>query len=189
MQKYKIGFCICGSFCTISKVLEQMEILSEKYSLVPIVSEVVNNFDTRFGKSADIIARIEEICKTKVIKTIVDAEPIGPKRMTDAMIIAPCTGNTLAKLSVGIVDNTVTMAAKSHLRNSSPLIIAPSTNDALGAAAKNIGKLLNLKNYYFVPFSQDDSKNKPKSMVANFSLIPETLENALNGKQIQPIIF
>ena len=188
-MKYKIGFCLTGSFCTISKTLEQMEILSKNYELIPIVSETIQTYNTRFGKAKEIIEKLEDISHRKIISNIVEADPIGPKNLTDIMIIAPCTGNTMAKLALGIVDNTVTMAAKSHLRNSRPLIIAPSTNDALGAAAKNIGKLLNLKNYYFVPFSQDDHKLKPKSMVAHFDLIPETIEKALERQQIQPIIY
>ena len=188
-MKYKIGFCLTGSFCTISKTLEQMEILSKNYELIPIFSETIQTYNTRFGKAKEIIEKLEDISHRKIISNIVEAEPIGPKNLTDIMIIAPCTGNTMAKLALGIVDNTVTMAAKSHLRNSRPLIIAPSTNDALGAAAKNIGNLLNLKNYYFVPFSQDDHKLKPKSMVAHFDLIPETIEKALERQQIQPIIY
>lgn len=189
MSKIKLGFCMCGSFCTISYCLEQMEILSKEYSILPIVSEITATQDTRFGKAKDILKKIEETCQSKIIRSIAEAEPIGPKNMTDVMLIAPCTGNTMAKLATGIVDNTVTMAAKSHLRNSRPLIIAPATNDALGGAAKNIGTLLNYKNYYFVPFREDDPVKKPKSMVADFSLIPATIENALIGKQIQPIVF
>ena len=188
LNDIKVGFCICGSFCTIEKALTQMKKLSSKYDILPIVSEIVLNTDTRFGKAQDILKKIEDICGKKVIKSVKEAEPIGPKNMTDIMVIAPATGNTIAKLSNGIIDNTVTMAAKSHLRNSRPLIIAPCTNDALGGAAKNIGKLLNFKNYYFVPFSQDDCINKPKSMVADFSKLEETIEFALKGEQIQPII-
>ncbi len=189
MNSLKVGYCLCGSFCTLSYSLRQMEILAKKYSILPIVSEITAVQDTRFGKAEDILNKIENISQSKIIKTIADAEPIGPKNMTDIMIIAPCTGNTMAKLAAGIVDSTVTMAAKSHLRNSRPLVIAPATNDALGAAAKNIGTLLNYKNYFFVPFREDDPIKKPKSMVADFEKIPETLEYALEGKQIQPIVF
>ncbi len=189
MDKIKLGYCLCGSFCTIQNTLEQMQILSKDYTIIPIVSEVVASYNTRFGKAEEILKTIEKICNQRVIKNIVDAEPIGPKNMTDIMIIAPCTGNTMAKLANGIVDTTVTMAAKSHIRNARPLIIAPSTNDALGAAAKNIGTILNYKNYYFVPFRQDDKNKKPRSMVADFSLIPQTIEAALNGNQLQPIVF
>lgn len=189
MDKINLGYCICGSFCTIQKTLVQMELLTSEYNIIPIVSEVVASYNTRFGKADEILNRIENICNNNVIKDIVEAEPIGPKNMTDIMIIAPCTGNTMAKLASGIVDTTVTMAAKSHLRNSRPLIIAPSTNDALGAAAKNIGAIFNYRNYYFVPFRQDDKDKKPRSMVADFSLIPETIKAALNGNQLQPIVF
>ena len=189
MEKYKIGYCICGSFCTIEKTLNAMEKLSKKYDILPIVSEIVASTDTRFGKAEEIIERIEKICSKKVVSTITQAEPIGPKNLTDIMIIAPATGNTLAKLANGIVDTSVTMAAKSHLRNSRPLIIAPSTNDALGAAAKNIGKLLEKKNYYFVPFTQDNPEKKPKSMVADFGKIEVAVEAAINGIQLQPIVF
>lgn len=189
MEKIKLGYSICGSFCTIDKTLEQMELLTKNYSIIPIVSEIVAEYNTRFGKAQDILKRIEDICGNKIIKNIVEAEPIGPKNMTDVMIIAPCTGNTMAKLAAGIVDTTVTMAAKSHLRNSRPLIIAPSTNDALGVAAKNIGAIFNYKNYFFVPFKQDDKDKKPRSMVADFKLIPQTIEAALNGQQIQPMVF
>ncbi len=189
MEKIKLGYCICGSFCTIAKSLEQMKILSEEYEIIPIVSEVVATYNTRFGTANDILNEIKNISGNEIIKDIVAAEPIGPKNMTDIMIIAPCTGNTMAKLAAGIVDTSVTMAAKSHLRNGRPLIIAPSTNDALGAAAKNIGTILNYRNYYFVPFCQDDKNKKPRSMVANFNLIPQTINAALNGKQLQPIVF
>ena len=189
MSKIKLGYCICGSFCTISESLKQMENLAESYEILPIISEIVSKTDTRFGKAQDIKTRIREICQKDIIETIADAEPIGPKNLTDIMLIAPCTGNTMAKLAAGIVDTSVTMAAKSHLRNSRPLVIAPATNDALGAASKNIGAILNYKNYYFVPYGQDDKIKKPKSMVADFSKIPEALLAALGGKQMQPIVF
>jgi len=189
MIKPKLGFCICGSFCTISQALKQMEILKDEYDILPIISEIVSSQDTRFGKAEIIKNRIRELTGKEIIESIVDAEPIGPKNKTDIMLIAPCTGNTMAKLAGGIVDTTVTMAAKSHLRNSRPLVIAPATNDALGAASKNIGTLLNYKNYFFVPYGQDDKDKKPKSMVAAFEKIPETLRFAMDGKQIQPIVF
>ncbi len=189
MNKIKVGFCLCGSFCTLSYCLEQMEQLSKTYSILPIVSEITASQDTRFGKAEEILKRIEEITESRIIRSIAEAEPIGPKNLTDIMLIAPCTGNTMAKLATGIVDTSVTMAAKSHLRNSRPLVIAPATNDALGGAAKNIGTLLNYKNYYFVPFKEDDPIKKPKSMVADFSRIPEAIECALKGEQLQPIVF
>lgn len=166
-----------------------MESLTEEHKVFPIFSSVSATTDTRFGKAEAFLTLAERICNRQVIQTIRDAEPIGPKKLLDALIIAPCTGNTLAKLAHGIADGPVTMAAKSHLRNGRPVIIAVSTNDALGAAAENIGRLLARKNYYFVPFRQDDAENKPTSMVADFSLIPDTLAAALEGKQLQPIIL
>ena len=165
-----------------------MEEMAAEYTLIPIVSNNVAVTDSRFGTSADHLARIESICGRKPLASIAAVEPIGPKKMLDALIIAPCTGNTLAKLANGIADTSVTMAAKSHLRNGRPVLIAVSTNDALGAAAENIGKLLTRKHYYFVPFGQDDPLKKPTSMVADFKKIPETLKLALQGQQIQPII-
>ncbi len=189
MHKLRVGFCICGSFCTHSQAIKAMKELAENYEIIPIVSEITATQDTRFGKAEDFLKTIEDISNHKIIKTVAEAEPIGPKNVTDIMLIAPCTGNTLAKLALGIVDNTVTMAAKSHLRNSRPLVIAPATNDALGGAAKNIGILLNYKNYYFVPFKEDAPIKKPKSMIADFNKIPETIENAFKGIQLQPIVF
>lgn len=184
-----IGFAMCGSFCTLSKSLEQMANLKKlDYEIIPIVSEIVYSTDTRFGKASDFIYRMEEISGNGVIHTINDAEPIGPKKLLDVLLIAPCTGNTLGKLANGITDTSVTMAAKSHLRNGRPLIINVSTNDGLGAAAKNIGQLMNYKNIYFVPLKQDDSLKKPRSVVADFTLIPKTVEAALKGVQLQPMI-
>ena len=184
-----IGFALCGSFCTFSKVFPMMEAITEMHKVFPIFSTASATTDTRFGKAEAFTTLAERICNRQVIQTIRDAEPIGPKKLLDALIIAPCTGNTLAKLAHGIADGPVTMAAKSHLRNSRPVIITVSTNDALGAAAENIGKLLARKNYFFVPFRQDDAESKPTSMVADFSLIPDTLTAALEGKQLQPIIL
>ena len=183
-----IGFAMCGSFCTFSKVFPIMEQLSGEHKVFPILSTVSCTTDSRFGKAESFITLAERLCNRSVIRTIGDAEPIGPKKLLDALIIAPCTGNTLAKLAHGIADGPVTMAAKSHLRNGRPVIIAVSTNDALGAAAENIGKLLARKHYYFVPFRQDDAENKPTSMVADFSMIPQTLAAALEGKQLQPVL-
>ena len=183
-----IGFAMCGSFCTYAKVFPIMEKLAENYKIHPIFSTVSCTTDSRFGKADDFLAYAQRICNRNVIRTIADAEPIGPKKLLDALIIAPCTGNTLAKLAHGIADGPVTMAAKSHLRNGRPVIIAVSTNDALGTAAENIGRLLARKYYYFVPFRQDDAESKPTSMVADFSLIPQALTEALAGKQLQPIV-
>jgi len=184
-----IGFAMCGSFCTFSKVFPIMDALGRIHTVTPIFSESVYSTDTRFGKAQDHIHTAEELCSNSVIHTIPAAEPIGPRKLFDLLLIAPCTGNTLAKLAHGIADTTVTMAAKSHLRNGRPVLIAVSTNDALGTAAENIGKLLARKHYYFVPFRQDDPIGKPRSMVADFSAIPQALEAALSSKQIQPVII
>lgn len=184
-----IGFAMCGSFCTFSKVFPVMESLTEEHKVFPILSAASCGVDSRFGEAESFIAFAERICNRSVIRSIPDAEPIGPKKLLDALVIAPCTGNTLAKLAHGIADGPITMAAKSHLRNGRPVIIAVSTNDALGAAAENIGKLLARKNYYFVPFRQDDPVNKPTSMVADFTLIPQTVDAALEGRQLQPVLL
>lgn len=185
-----IGFAMCGSFCTLSRVIDEIYVLKKlNYNIIPIMSEIAYSTDTRFGKADEIVEKVEKICGQKIIHTIAEAEPIGPKKMLDLLIVAPCTGNTLAKLSNGITDTTVTMAAKSHLRNNKPVLIGVSTNDGLGASAKNIGHLLNFKNIYFVPFGQDDCNVKGKSLVADFSLIPDSVSNALKGIQLQPIIF
>lgn len=185
-----IGFAICGSYCTFKTVFEEIEKLKNAgYNIIPIMSENAYSLDTRFGDAVYWQRRLKEITDNQIIHTIPQAEPIGPKKLLDALIIAPCTGNTLAKLSTGVTDTSVTLAAKAHLRNGRPLIIAPSTNDALSNAAKNIGALLNYKNLYFVPFGEDNYAGKPTSMVADFSQIQATLEMALNGKQLQPIII
>lgn len=186
----KVGFAICGSFCTFNKVIPQIKQLKdENIDIFPIMSETAYATDTRFGKAADFINEIEKICDKKVIHNIVGAEPIGPNSLLDALIIAPCTGNTIAKLALGITDTSVTMAAKAHLRNNKPVLIAVSTNDALGANAKNLGILLNTKNIYFVPYMQDDAEKKPTSLVADMNMIRESLLLALKGSQIQPMII
>ena len=185
-----IGFALCGSFCTFNDVFSEIELLKEEgYNIIPIMSENSYNLDTRFGKAKDWQNLFIEITGNPIIHTIPQAEPIGPQKLLDALIIAPCTGNTLAKLTAGITDTCVTLAAKAHLRNARPLIIAPSTNDALANAGKNIGALLNYKNIFFVPFGQDSFKGKPCSMVANFPLIKSTLESALEGRQLQPVVI
>ena len=186
----KIGFALTGSFCTFSKTIPKIkELVKEGAEVIPIMSYNAYELDTKFGKAEDFIAQIEEITGKKIIHTIQGAEPIGPKKMTDIMIIAPATGNTIAKLANGITDTPVTMAAKSHLRNESPLIIAISTNDALSGSAKNIGTLLNRRNYYFVPFRQDNPITKPRSIVFDEDYIIKTIEYALNGEQIEPIMY
>ena len=184
-----IGFALCGSFCTYDRVFPVMEQLGKSYELIPIFSQSAYSTDSRFGNAEAHIARAEAICGRPVLHTLAEVEPIGPKKMLDALIIAPCTGNTLAKLAHSIADGPVTMAAKSHLRNGRPVIIAISTNDALAGAAENIGKLLSRKHYYFVPFGQDDAFGKPTSIVGDFSKIPQALEMALEGKQLQPLLL
>ena len=184
-----IGFAMCGSFCTYDKVFPVMEILASIHKVIPIFSQSAYTVDSRFGTAQEHIRHAAGICGTDPLYTLAQVEPIGPKKMLDALVIAPCTGNTLAKLAHSIADGAVTMAAKSHLRNGRPVLIAVSTNDALAGAAENIGKLLGKKNYYFVPFGQDDPEKKPTSMVADFSRIPQALDMALEGKQLQPILL
>ncbi len=181
----KIGFAITGSFCTVSKAVNEMEkMIQLGYEVTPIMSENAYTISTRFGKAAEINERIEALTGKRIINTITDAEPIGPGKMFDVLCVVPCTSNTLAKLAHGITDTAVTMAVKSHIRNSRPVVIGISTNDALGAAAKNIGILMNYKNYYFVPFGMDSPLSKPKSMVCDFTKTIQTVENAYEGKQI-----
>lgn len=184
-----IGFALCGSFCTYSRLFPVMERLAKDYDILPILSQSAYDTDSRFGTAAEHITRVEAICNRPPLHTLTEVEPVGPKCLLDALIIAPCTGNTLAKLAHSIADGPVTMAAKSHLRNGRPVIIAISTNDALAGAAENIGKLLARKHYYFVPFGQDDAFGKPTSIVADFSKIPQTLTEALEGKQLQPLLL
>ena len=184
-----IGFAMCGSFCTYAQVFPVMEELAKNNRITPIFSFASASTDSRFGTATEHLERARNICGRSPLRTIEGVEPIGPKKLLDALIIAPCTGNTLAKLAHSIADTPVTMAAKSHLRNGRPVIVAVSTNDALAGAAENIGKLLARKHYYFVPFGQDDAEKKPTSMVANFEKIPKTLEAALEGKQIQPVLL
>jgi dipicolinate synthase subunit B len=184
-----IGFALCGSFCTYASVFPVMADLAKHHRLVPIFSFNAATIDSRFGSAKEHMDLAREICGKQPICTIQDAEPIGPKKLLDLLIITPCTGNTLAKLAHGIADTPVTMAAKSHLRNSRPLLIAPATNDALAASAENIGKLLARKNIYFVPFRQDDPAGKPTSMIADFTQIPEAADAAMQGKQLQPVLL
>ena len=183
-----IGFAMCGLFCTFSQVFPVMEELAKIHRVIPIFSGQACTIDSRFGTAESHLTRATEICGREPICTIPQAEPIGPKKMLDALVIAPCTGNTLAKLAHGIADNAVTMAAKSHLRNGRPILIGISSNDALAAGAENLGRLLNRKNYYFVPFGQDDAFGKPYSMVAKFEKLPQALRAATEGYQIQPLL-
>jgi dipicolinate synthase subunit B len=185
----KIGFAFTGSFCTIPNVMIELErLVFLGADVTPVISQNVANTNTRFGRAEDIKRRIELITGKQCIETIDEAEPIGPKKLLDLLLIAPCTGNTLAKIANGITDTSVTMASKATLRNGNPVVIALATNDGLSANAKNIGQLLNTKNIYFVPFSQDDPDKKPNSLIAKFGLIVPTLELALEGRQIQPVI-
>lgn len=186
----KIGFVLTGSFCTFSKVIPKIkELIELQAEIVPVMSFNSYQMDTKFGKAKDFINEIESITGKEIIHTIQGAEPIGPKGMTDVMVIAPCSGNTMAKLACDIIDTPATMAAKSHLRNNRPLVIAPSTNNGLGGNAENIGKLLNRKNYYFVPFRQDNPITKPRSIVFDSEYIIKTIEEALEEKQISPILL
>lgn len=182
-----LGFAMCGSFCTLSNAMEQLAGLREKYSLLPVMSGNVYETDTRFGKSAEFIERAKELTGRQVLHTIVEAEPIGPKHLVDAMVVCPCTGNTLSKMALGITDTPVTMAVKSTLRVGLPVIICLASNDAIAASGQNVARLMNTKNVYFVPLRQDDPVKKPFSLVADFSLLGETVEAALAGKQLQPI--
>lgn len=191
LENKKIGFAFTGSFCTFKKTLQEMEKLLkiDGIEIYPIMSFNSYNLDSKFGNAKTFIKEIEELTNNSIIHTIPDAEPIGPKKMFDILIVAPCSGNTIAKLSNDIIDTPVTMAVKSHLRNERPVVIAISTNNALSGAAENIGRLLNRKNYYFVPFKQDNPITKPNSVVFDPSYIRKTLEEALDNHQIQPIIL
>ncbi len=190
MNGIKVGFAMCGSFCTFSAVIEEMKkLVSLGYDVFPIMSPISRNADTRFGKAEDFARQVEELTGKKIISTIMEAEPIGPQKLIDVMLVAPCTGNTLGKIANGITDTSVTMAVKAHLRNLKPVVIAVSTNDALSASAKNIGVLLNTKNVFFVPMGQDSPEKKATSLVADFSLIDKTIEMALIGEQLQPILI
>lgn len=185
----RVGFAVTGSFCTFEKAFQQAETLRDSGAvLIPVMSRNAATINTRFGKACDNLKRLEDICGRKVITSIEDAEPIGPKNMTDIMLVCPCTGNTCAKLAMSITDTPVTMAVKSHLRNKKPVVIAAATNDFLAGTMKNIGKLMNMENYYFVPVYQDNCKKKPTSAICDFSAVKETLINAMNGIQTQPVI-
>lgn len=184
-----VGFALCGSFCTFSKALQQMEkLVKEGYHVTPILSEHAGSMDTRFGEAEMIREKIERICGNQIIDTLTEAEPIYPQKKFDILIVAPCSGNTAAKLAAGIVDGTVTLSVKSHLRNARPVLLGVSTNDALAGAGKNIGTLLNYKNYYFIPMGQDAYNQKPRSVVADFDMLIPAMCAALRGEQIQPIL-
>ena len=189
LEGKKIGFAVCGSFCTFSKVMPQFVALRDAGAEVfPIMSEMAYTTDTRFGKSEDFKKYIKDVTGKEIINSVKGAEPIGPKNLLDLLVVLPCTGNTLAKIANGIADTSVTMAVKAHLRNQKPVLLAVSTNDGLGTAAKNIGTLLNCKNLYFLPFSQDDYIKKPNSLVADFEKLPDAAIAAFEGRQLQPVL-
>ncbi|NLF35238.1 MAG: dipicolinate synthase subunit B [Clostridiales bacterium] len=186
----RVGYAFCGSFCTFDKAMTALEKVKARYGDVyPIVSETTAATDTRFGAAHDFMREMERICGRRVISSITAAEPIGPKKLLDVMVVAPCTGSTLAKLATGVSDGVVPLAVKAHLRNGGPVVIAVSTNDGLAASAHNISTLLNRKNCYFVPFRQDAPEEKPTSLLAEFKLIPEAIEAAMGGRQLQPVLL
>jgi dipicolinate synthase subunit B len=189
MEKAKLALALTGSFCTFDKLLPVAEALAEKYDLTVVMSETTANTDTRFGTAESFKEKLRAISGKDIIETIPEAEPAGPKKLFDIVAVAPCTGNTLAKLACGIADSAVTLLCKAHLRNGRPIVISISTNDALGANARNIGELINRKHYYFVPFRQDDPTGKPTSAISDLKLLEPTLEAALSGKQLQPVIL
>lgn len=190
MTGKRIGFALTGSFCTFAKVLPQVQALVEAGAQVfPIASRAVAETDTRFGRAEDFLHALADMTGREPLSTLAQVEPIGPRRMLDLLIVAPCTGNTLAKLAAGSADTPVTLACKAHLRNEGPLLLAPSTNDGLGTAAKNIGALLGARSVFFVPFGQDDPRGKPRSLVAHMERIPEAAEAALAGRQLQPVLL
>ena len=185
----RVGFAMCGSFCTFERCLNALRQLRQQYDDVqPILSETAYGTDTRFALASDVIAQMEQICGKRPWHSIPQVEPIGPKKLLDVLVVAPCTGNTLAKLAAGVTDSSVTMAVKAHLRNERPVVLAVSTNDGLSASAKNIGELMSRRNMFFVPFGQDDPYHKPRSLVAHMELLPETIAAALQDRQLQPML-
>ena len=190
LEEKRIGFVMTGSFCTFRKTIDELKkIVKLGAKVVPIMSENSYTMDTKFGKARDFINEIEDITGTKILHTIQEVEPLGPNDMLDILVVAPATGNTMAKLANDIIDNSATMAVKSHLRKEKPVVIAISTNNGLSGAGENIGKLLNRKHYYFVPFRQDNPITKPRSVVFDPSYLIKTIEYALDGEQIQPILL
>lgn len=190
MRRERLGFAFCGSFCTFEPVLAALTQLCRDYETVqPIMSVAAGSIDSRFGDAVEFRSRIEAICRRPIWDSLTQTEPIGPKKLLDLLVVAPCTGNTLAKLATGIADTPVTLACKAHLRNSRSVVLAVSTNDGLAANARSIGVLLDRKHLYFVPFGQDDPEKKPTSLVADMSSIPQTVAAALEGRQLQPILL
>lgn len=189
MEPKTIGFAFCGSFCTYESVIAALTVLARQYeTVIPIMSRVSYETDSRFGTAEGFRQRIEAICKREIISSVGTAEPIGPKKLLDLLVIAPCTGNTIAKLAHGIADTPVTLACKAHLRNARPVVVAVSTNDGLAANAANIGQLLARRHFFFVPFGQDSPEKKPCSLVADMAQLPQTVALALQGKQLQPLL-
>ncbi|MFW5786942.1 MAG: dipicolinate synthase subunit B [Halanaerobiales bacterium] len=185
-----IGFAVTGSYCTLDKALESMKSIADTgASIIPIVSSVVSENDSKFGYAHDWLKKIKDISNNKIIDSIVKAEPIGPEKLLDLLIICPCTGNTMAKIANGIIDSTVVMAAKAQLRNNRPLLISIATNDGLGLNGINLGRILSVNNVFFVPFGQDNPEIKPNSLISRFDLVKEAAELALDKKQIQPILI
>lgn len=185
-----VGFALCGSFCTFAEVLETLEQVTKTFTnVIPILSEISASTDTRFGDAEAHIAKITALCGRKPITSIREAEPIGPKKLLDLIIVAPCTGNTLGKLAQGVTDSTVTMAVKAQLRNQRPVLLAVSTNDGLGASGRNIMDLIQRKHIYMVPFGQDDPVGKPTSLKADMSKVTEAAQAALEGVQLQPVLL
>jgi dipicolinate synthase subunit B len=185
-----IGFAITGSFCTFERILEEIKRISDAgYNIIPIFSFSVTNTDTRFGSAADFRAKIVAATGKEPVDSLVTAEPLGPMGVIDIMVVAPCTGNTLAKITQAITDTPVTMAVKAHFRNNKPVVIAVSSNDLLGINFRNLGTLMSMKNVYFVPFGQDDPLKKPKSMISDYNLILPAIEKAIIGEQLQPLLL
>ena len=190
MSELRVGFAFCGSFCTYAKAMAALEQVKARFGdVTPIVSEAGCGTDTRFGAAHDFLREMERICGRRVIDSMAKAEPIGPQKLLDALVVCPCTGATLGRLAAGIADTTVTLAVKAHLRNQRPVVLAVSTNDGLSGSAKNIGALLDKKLVYFVPFGQDDPVGKPTSLVADFSLVGDAVDAALAGRQLQPLLL
>ena len=188
-MKATLGFALCGSFCTYRAVIGVLPKLTAEYDVIPIFSDAGCSIDSRFGPADAFVREVEDLCGKKALHKLEDVEPLGPKKLLDLLIVAPCTGNTLGKLANGIADSPVTFACKAHLRNARPILLAVSTNDGLSGSAENLGKLLNRKHYYFVPFGQDSPLKKPYSLVADFSRLPEAADAALEGRQLQPILL
>lgn len=190
LEGIKIGFALCGSYCTYEKVIPNIKrLINEGAEIYPIMSDNAYTTNTRFGKAEEHIVSIEQMTGKKIIHTLVDAEPLGPNNMIDLLVIAPCTGNTIAKLANAITDSAVLISAKTLLRNKKPIVLAVATNDGLGINMKNIGILMNTKNIYFVPMGQDNYEKKPNSMMSDMNLILKTVQKALKNEQLQPVII